>query len=80
MSQLAAPPTRPGLARRQPDEFVHGYAHWPAASGAAYQRWTSAHAGDRALAFAAHRPAPQREEHAARAHRDCPQRISGQAG
>jgi hypothetical protein len=72
----AAGTTSPWLV----DEFVESYVHWREAAAAArdaYEHWTGANHGQRALAFAVYRAALDGEELAARAHRDCSERIAG---
>lgn len=89
MSWIAAIRNAPDLAVRQVGsprlvhEFVASYVGWRAASTAvreAYEHWTSKAADDLFLAFAAYREALDREELAARAYRECAERIAARTG
>jgi hypothetical protein len=60
-------------------EFVESYACWREESATvreAYERWSSAEVGDRALAWAAYGAALDREQHAADAYRECAERFA----
>jgi hypothetical protein len=76
----AAPPTASTTSPWLVDEFVESYVQWRSAAAAvkdAYEHWTGAKHGQRALAFAVYRAALDGEELAARAHCDCAERIAG---
>ena len=64
------------------DEFVKSYVCWREASAAvkdAYEHWAGVGGADRALAFAAYRAVLDGEELAARAYRECAERVAGRA-
>jgi hypothetical protein len=61
------------------DEFVESYGCWRQESTAvrhAYERWAGAEAPDRTLAWTAYRAALDREDRAARAYRECAERVA----
>jgi hypothetical protein len=64
------------------DEFIESYVSWREAADAAkdaYEHWTGVERENSALAFAAYRAALDGEEAAARAHRECVERIGSRA-
>ena len=81
MGRLHESPDLTRTAReRLADEVVETYVCWREASAAVdrtYTDWSCAARGDRRLAHAAHGAALDREESAARAHREAIERISG---
>lgn len=60
------------------DEFVDSWVRWREASedvGSAYLRWRECTAPQRGLAFASYHAALDREDHAARVHAFCTDRL-----
>ena len=73
---LASAATSPWLN----DEFVASYVRWREAAlsaNNAYERWAGVDGQDQAAAFAAYRAALDGEELAARAYRECADRVAG---
>lgn len=85
MNWISALENRPDLGVGRAwlvDQFVDSYVCWQEEAAAvkdAFECWRGADAGERGLAFAAYRAALDREDLAARAYRDCAERITGRA-
>jgi hypothetical protein len=78
----AACPPAGAISPWQVDEFLETFVSWREASTAArdaYESWTRAGDPERALGFAAYLAALDGEEAAARAYRQCVERIVGRA-
>jgi hypothetical protein len=78
----AACPPAGAISPWHVDEFLESYVCWREASVAAkdaYARWTGADDKARALGFAAYQAALDGEEAAARAYRQCIERVAGPA-
>jgi hypothetical protein len=86
MMWIATPQDAPAFAADASpwlvDEFIESYVCWRESAATvkdAYEHWRDLHGKDRALAFAAYQAALDGEELAARAHRECTERIAGRA-